>query len=115
MGKTSSSLPFRRSTRINLGCAIRLSGTLPNRGPFDVDAQIVTLSKFGAKVKTGIPLKVGMQVRIQPVRGEKSGVFKVVWVGREGTPRAGEVGVEYPQEVANILGINFPDVAAPVK
>jgi hypothetical protein len=115
MGKMNSSLPYRRSARVNLGCPVRISGTLPSHASFEEDAKIVTLSKFGAKIKTRVPLKVGMQVKVQPLMSEKSGVFKVVWVGREGTPRAGEVGVEYPQEVAGILGINFPDLAAPVK
>jgi hypothetical protein len=115
MGKTNKSLPYRRSTRVNIGCAVRLTGMLNSHSPFAEDAQIVTLSKFGAKIKTGLPLKVGMQVKVQPLRGEKSGVFRVVWVGRKGTPRAGEVGVEYAQEVGDILGINFPEMAAPAK
>ena len=115
MGKSLGSFPMRRSARINLGCPVRISGMLPNHSSFDVEAKIVTLSKYGAKIKTGVPLKVGMPVKIQPLQGEKSGVFKVVWVGREGTPRAGEVGVEYSREIASILGINFPDVAAPTK
>jgi hypothetical protein len=88
---------------------------LANRVPFAENAQIVTLSKFGAKLKTRIPLQVGMQVKVEPLRGQKSGIFKVVWVGREGTPRAGEVGVEYAREIAEILGINFPDANGPLK
>ena len=88
---------------------------LSNRVPFAEDARIVTLSKFGAKLKTRVPLQVGMQVKVQPQLGEKSGVFKVVWVGREGTPRAGEVGVEYSEEITSILGINFPDLTGPTK
>jgi hypothetical protein len=115
MGKTMSSVPFRRSARVNIGCPIKISGLLASRAPFAEDAQIVTLSKFGAKIKTRIPLKVGMQVKVQPVKGDKSGVFKVVWVGREGTPRAGEVGIEYTQEIGTILGITFPEVANPTK
>lgn len=115
MGKMNSSVPYRRSARVNIGCPVRISGMLNSHSPFAEDAQIVTLSKFGAKIRTRIPLKVGMQLKLQPLRGEKSGIFKVVWVGREGTPRAGEVGVEYAQEVGSILGINFPDVAAPAK
>jgi len=115
MGKTSSSLPVRRSARVNIGCPVRISGMLAKNVPFAEDARIVTLSKFGAKLKTRMPLKVGMPVKVQPLLGEKSGVFKVVWVGREGTPRAGEVGVEYEKEVASILGINFPDSTGPMK
>lgn len=115
MGKSLGSFPMRRSARVNLGCPVRISGTLAKGTPFDVEAKIVTLSKYGAKIRTGVPLKVGMAVKIQPLQGEKSGVFKVVWVGHEGTPRAGEVGVEYSRETATILGINFPDLAAPTK
>jgi hypothetical protein len=113
MGKMSSSFSLRRSARVNLACPVRISGTLPPSLPFAEDAQIVTLSKFGAKLKTRIPLQVGMQLTLQPLRGKNSGIFKVVWVGREGTPRAGEVGVEYPDEVAGVLGINFPRLAEP--
>jgi len=115
MGKTAGSLPIRRSARVNIGCPVRISGMLANQVPFAEDTQIVTVSKFGAKLKTRLPLKVGMQIRVQPQRTEKSGIFKVVWVGREGTARAGEVGVEYPGEIASILGINFPDSNGPVK
>ncbi len=109
MGKTASSPPMRRSTRVNIGCSVRISGTLPNRTPFAENAQIVTLSKFGARLKTRIPFQVGTQMKVEPLRGKGSAVFKVVWVGREGTPRAGEVGIENAKGVAGILGINFPD------
>lgn len=115
MGKTTSSLPPRRSARVNIGCPVRISGTLPNHVPFEEDAKIVTVSKFGAKLKTRLPLRVGMKVKVEPVGGKSSGVFKVVWVGREGTLRAGEVGVEYTEDIAGILGINFPDGSEPVR
>jgi hypothetical protein len=115
VGKATGSLQFRRSTRVNIGCPVRISGVLPNHVPFSEEAQIVTLSKFGAKLKTEVPLKVGMQVTVEPLRGKQSGVFKVVWVGRQGTTRAGEVGVEFAKEVATILGINFPEQSPSAK
>ena len=115
MGKMGSSLPFRRSARVNIGCPVKISGTLANNMPFAEDTRILTISKYGARLKTSIPLQVGMRVKVEPLRGENSGVFKVVWVGREGTPRAGEVGVEYGKGIAGILGINFPDLSGPVK
>src|SRR5208283_5049985 len=71
MGKINSLLPFRRSTRVNIWCPVKISGLLSNHTPFTEDAQIVTLSKFGAKVKTHTPLQVGMQVKVQPLRGRK--------------------------------------------
>ncbi|HXW13440.1 MAG TPA: hypothetical protein VEN79_02935 [Terriglobia bacterium] len=115
MVKSTSSSPLRRSMRVNIGCPVRISGTLANHMPFAEDAQIVTVSKYGAKLKTHLPLRVGLQLKVAPLRGKNSGVFKVVWVGREDTPRAGEVGLEYAREVGSILGINFPDQNLPLK
>jgi hypothetical protein len=115
MGKTPSSPAMRRSTRVNIGCAVRISGTLSNRKSFDESAQLVTLSKFGAKMKTRVPLEVGTLLKVEPMHGKNSGVFKVVWVGREGTPRAGEVGIENAKGVAEILGIHFPENGGSLK
>jgi hypothetical protein len=109
MGKTTSSLPLRRSVRVNIGCPVRISGRLASNLPFAEETQVVTVSKFGAKLKTRIPLQVGMQLKLDPLRGKNSGIFKVVWVGREGTARAGEVGVESSEIVTKVLGVNFPD------
>ena len=111
----AASVPLRRSSRVNIACPVRISGTLANRAPFAEDARIVTVSKYGAKLKTQIPLQVGMHLKVAPLRGEKSGIFKVVWVGRTGTPRAGEVGVEHGKEIASILGVSFPDQDVPLK
>jgi hypothetical protein len=83
--------------------------------PFSEETQVVTISKYGAKVKTRMALKVGMNLKVQPLRGDKVGIFKVVWVGREGTPRAGEVGLEYAGKVSDLLGVNFPTWNGPVK
>ncbi len=115
MAKTNSALPMRRSARVNIACPVRISGLLPNHVPFSENAQIVTVSKYGAKLKTPIQLHIGMKLTVEPLRGKKSGVFRVVWVGRAGTPRAGEVGVEYATEITNILGINFPEQNLPLK
>lgn len=115
MPKANSALPLRRSSRVNIGCPVRISGTMPNHAPFEETAQILTISKFGARLKTPIQLHIGMKVNVEPMRGSQGAVFRVVWVGRAGTPRAGEVGVEYAAPGMNILGINFPDLAPPTK
>jgi hypothetical protein len=115
MAKTTSALPLRRSARVNIACPVRISGMLPNHVPFVEDAQIVTVSKYGARLKTPIQLHIGMKLTVEPLRGKKSGVFRVVWVGRAGTPRAGEVGVEYATAITDVLGINFPDQNLPLR
>jgi hypothetical protein len=110
MTKTTGSPSVRRSSRVNIGCPVKISGKFANSVPFVEETQVTTVSKFGAKLRTLIPLQVGMQIRLAPLHGKNSGVFKVVWVGREGTPRAGEVGIEHAGPIAKVLGINFPDL-----
>lgn len=100
---------------MNIACPVRISGVSAKNTPFAEETILTTVSKFGAKVKTKVPLKPGMQVKLEPIYGTTSGLFKVVWVGREGTPQAGEVGLEYSTEITAILGINFPDQNLPSK
>jgi hypothetical protein len=101
--------PLRRSSRVNVGVAVRISGTLPGNRPFSEESSVLTISKYGAKIKTQVPLSLGMQVHVQALRSRKTGLFRVVWIGRAGTPRAGEVGLEYVGEHANVFGITFPE------
>jgi len=108
MAKPAATAPLRRSARVNINIPVRISGTLSDNKPFIEDTHVVTVSKFGAKLKTQQPLKVGTQVKVQPKRRRDAGLFRVVWVGREGTPRAGEVGIEYVK-VSNLLGVTFPE------
>jgi PilZ domain len=100
--------PLRRSARVQVRVPVVISGTFPDGSPFREKGQVVTVSKYGARLKTGLPLKVGSEVKIQPPKKSQPGIFRVVWVGREGTPRTGEIGIEYLQ-VSNLLGITFPE------
>jgi hypothetical protein len=93
---------------VNVRIPVWLSGTYPDGKKFTENTYIVTISKYGARVKTGQPLKVGMKVTVEPHRRHQAGLFKVVWVGAPGTSREGEAGIEY-SEVSNLLGVAFPD------
>lgn len=108
MGEETEPATLRRSSRVNIAIPVRVSGMLADKKPFTEDTYVVSISKYGAKLKTQQPLKVGMQVRVQPRRRREGGLFKVVWTGREGTPREGEVGIEYVR-VSNLLGVAFPE------
>lgn len=108
MGKGPVPVPLRRSTRIHVRVPVTISGKLPEGKPFTEDTHILTISKFGAKLKTQLPLKVGFQLKVQVGRRREAALFRVVWTGREGTAREGEVGIEYVQ-VSNLLGVTFPD------
>ena len=109
MARPAKTSPMRRSTRVQARIPVTLSGTLPDGTQFNEDTYILTLSKFGARVKTRQPLRAGMRVRVQPKhRSETATPFRVVWVGREGSPRHGEIGVEYV-EASNPFEVSFPE------
>ncbi len=107
MAKVTSSTPLRRSARVSVRVPVTISGVLPDGKPFTEETHILTVSKFGARLKTQHPLKIGTQLKVKPKQRE-AGSFRVVWEGREGTPRAGEIGIEYLR-VSNLLGVSFPD------
>ena len=99
---------LRRSSRVQLRIPVTISGTFSDGRPFSEEAHLKDLSKFGARLKTELPLKLGMQLRMRAKQSANEGIFQVVWLGQEDTPRAGEVGIEY-LEVSTFLGITFPD------
>jgi PilZ domain len=106
--KSGRPAPLRRSVRVQVRVPVTISGKFPDGSPFHQKGHIITISKYGAKLKTELPLKAGAEVKVKPEKGSQPGLFRVVWVGREGSPRAGEIGIEYLR-VSNLLGITFPE------
>ncbi len=106
--KQASAASMRRSVRVQVRVPVTVSGTRSDGAAFRQPGFITSISKFGAKLRSDLSLEVGSQVKIHPPKGSKPGVFRVVWVGRKGTPRAGEIGIEYLQ-VSNLLGVTFPE------
>lgn len=100
--------PLRRSARVQVRAPVTISGNFPDGSPFREQAFVVTVSKYGAKLKTDLPLKVGTELKLRPQKASQQAAFRVVWVGREGTPRSGEIGIEYVR-VSSLLGVSFPD------
>lgn len=100
--------PLRRSRRVQVRIPITLSGTLADGKPFTEETYVLTVSKFGGKIKTSQPMKAGSRVKIQPKGKKESELVRVAWVGHEGTSRAGEVGIEYTK-LSGILGVTFPE------
>ncbi len=59
--------------------------------PFVQHARTLNATKSGARLLGIDCVRVGETVGIQ--HGEQKSRFRVVWVGREDTPRAGQLGV----------------------
>ena len=108
MAEKPSSSPLRRSARVNLRMAVKISGTNADNKAFTEETQVLTVSKYGAKIKSAQPLKLGTQLKVQPKGRRDSALFRVVWMGRASSPREGEIGIEYIK-VSNLLGVAFPE------
>ena len=106
MPSASDTPPLRRSTRIQLRIPVLISGTLADGKRFLKEVHVLSVSKFGARIKADVKLSVGAEVRVE-TKQKAGATFRVVWVGLEGTPRAGEIGLEYVK-MSNLLGISFP-------
>lgn len=98
---------MRRSTRVQVRIPVIVTGVLPGGDAFSEETYVLTVSKFGARLKCSQPLTPGMEVRVKPKAGNTDALFHVVWAGgRSG--KSGEVGIQYVKP-SNLFGIAFPD------
>lgn len=97
---------MRRSTRVQVRIPVIVTGTLPNGDAFSEETYVLTVSKFGARLKCSYPLTPGMEIRVKPKAGNTDALFHVVWAGRR-SGKSGEVGIQYVK-ASNLFGIAFP-------
>lgn len=98
----------RRSTRVQVRIPVAVTGTLPSGEIFTEQTHVMTVSKFGAKLKSSYPLRPGMEVRVKPAAGITDALFQVVWADGSGMNGSGEVGIRYVN-ASNLFGVAFPD------
>jgi hypothetical protein len=82
----------RRDPRIDLALPVLLSGTDVSGRPLDQRVITVNISRRGALLD-GIHGRLGLGDTISLSRLQKKEQFRVAWVGVEGTPAAGQIGV----------------------
>lgn len=97
---------MRRSTRVQVRIPVSVTGTLPGGESFTEETYVLTVSKFGARLKCSYPLSPGMEIRVKPKAGSEDAIFHVVWAG--GMGNTGEVGIQYLKG-SNVFGVTFPD------
>ncbi len=87
------SMDRRRNRRVAAFLTVRIWGVDAKSMPFTQHAQVRNISDRGAVLHGMIrPVKAGALLHIQ--HEEEQAQFRVVWVGRQGTRRQGEIGVE---------------------
>ncbi|HKT11750.1 MAG TPA: hypothetical protein VJW77_07980, partial [Terriglobia bacterium] len=72
---------MRRSTRVQVRIPVIVTGTLPSGDAFSEETYVLTVSKFGARLKCSYPLAPGMEIRVKPKAGNVDALFHVVWAG----------------------------------
>jgi hypothetical protein len=98
---------MRRSTRVQVRIPVIVTGTLPGGESFTEETHVLTVSKFGARLKCSHPLSPGTEIRVRPKASNEDALFHVVWAGG-GSGNSGEVGIQYVK-ATNLFGIAFPD------
>ena len=94
----------QRESRNQRSIRVRVYGTDGRGNPFSQTAYSVDISRSGACLEgVGFLTTPGMELEVK--RGWKKARFRVVWVGKPGTPRAGQVGVLCLEPENNIWGI----------
>ncbi len=96
--------PIRKENRVQAVLPVRISGIDVDGEPFQGLGHTLNVSPNGARLSgVRLPLREGCVVRIQ--RTIKAASFRVVWIGKPGTPTEGQMGVECLEPVKNFWGI----------
>lgn len=101
-------LSMRRSARVQVRIPVDVAGTLPGGEAFTEETYVLTVSKFGAKLKSSYPLSPGMEIRVRPRAGLAEVLCRVVWAEVRRGSRPNEVGIQYVN-ASNLFGVAFPD------
>lgn len=98
---------MRRSTRVRVRIPVAVTGTFPDGESFTEQTYVVTVSKFGARLKSRHALSPGMEIRVKPEAGSADALFRVVWA-EGGRGSSCEAGIQYVK-ASNLFGVAFPD------
>ena len=92
----------RREPRVELNFEVKVWGMDRYGKPFMQHARTLDITNLGARLIGVDCVNVGDTIGIQ--NGDQKGRFKVVWMGRENTPKAGQIGVHCLEPDKKIFG-----------
>jgi hypothetical protein len=96
----------RRSRRVAAFLTVRIWGVDAKSKPFAQHAQVRNISDRGAELHgMGRPVRAGVILHVQ--HDEDQAEFRVVWVGKQGTRRQGEIGIESLSSEPFIWDVNL--------
>jgi hypothetical protein len=104
----------RREPRVERNFEVKVWGLDRHGKPFMQHARTLDITQMGARLIGIDCVNVGETIGIQ--NGDQKARFKVVWMGRENTPKAGQIGVhclEADKRIFARLPQNIPDTPFP--
>jgi hypothetical protein len=94
----------RRSTRVLVRIPLKLTGSDGNGNSFEMSAETLMVNKHGARVRTPLPLTLGMELVVAVPASGRSQAAHVVWQHEDGLNQYG-LALTSPE---NLWGITFP-------
>src|SRR5579864_1256249 len=92
----------RREPRMERNLEVKVWGLDRHGKPFMQHARTLDITRLGARLIGVDCVNVGETIGIQ--NGDQKARFKVVWMGRENTPKAGQIGVHCLEADKTIFG-----------
>jgi hypothetical protein len=86
---------------------VKISGVDPAGNAFSEETDTISISKFGACLRTAHTYTLGQILTIHTLNLGHTGQFQVVWMGQPGTRDAGQIGIEWV-DARRFWGIEFP-------
>ncbi|HMD84429.1 MAG TPA: PilZ domain-containing protein [Terriglobia bacterium] len=102
----------RRSERLLLTVPIRVEGMTRDGEKFSEDTRTIVISRQGARIYLKHVVAAGAVLRIAPLVGRRSAMFRVVGPTQPLTGQGGEWGVECEGSNCEIWGIGFPPASS---
>lgn len=96
----------RRSPRVEAVFPVRVWGMDANTMPFMETVRATNISKDGMLLQ-GVRRQILLDEQLEVQLGEKKCRFRVVWVGKIGTRRSGELGLETMESETPLWNINL--------
>ena len=107
----------RHRTREKMVLAVRVVGKTTGGIEFDELTHTIDIAVNGARLGGLFQLKLRKGDVIEIRRHQRRAKFRVVWVGEQGTPRYGHVGVQGIDMLPNFWGLELPstgEAATPI-
>jgi hypothetical protein len=92
----------RREPRVEVNREVKVWGLDRHGKPFMQHARTLDITNLGARLLGVECVNIGEIIGIQS--GEQKARFKVVWIGRENTPKAGQIGVHCLEPEKKVFG-----------